>query len=350
MILSDILLSSEPLGWMVGHGANLICYIRADSTWRGKRAPWVPSSGFPPGHPGGLPNSVEAPRVVPPPRVVLAAAVPRVVLPPQRPVARQMPKAHQPNRPPTADEREEARLRTEAIIGGDRGGSSVEEERPAEERPSAGRPAEGRPSVEEGPAHESEEAERAARDALYALLCDSSAGANTSAGAKEAPSASRSGHQGGQKEEATKEAGSGGTKRCAEWEDELADDIEELFRTGPAKEELGGVLETEVRRALAQEESRKARKVEAKTEVLETTAKEEVPQGEEVLEATAKEVEVPTGEEVEVPTREEVEVKQELCDMIREVNTLCERMEGSSSSSSSGVRISYTIHVCYLAR
>ena len=348
MISSDVLLASEPLRWIGGTWGDWGDMdwgdIRADSTWRGRRAPWVPSHGFPPGYPGGLPEAVEAPRVVMP-RVVLPTAVPRVVLPPQRPVARQMPKPLQPNRPPTAKEVEEARLRTPEGV---QKGVAVE---PTEERP----------------AEESEEAERAAREALYALLSGPSD--------KEAPSAARSGHQGGQ-EEGTKEAGSGsgGTKRCSELEDGLAKEIADIFTCSEADE--AAFDERARRRAeeaeITQEERRKARKIKREEAwelqlakevevpqeagVLEVTATEvEDPQGEEVLEATSVKVEVAQGEEVlgatsmEVGEEESQEaVKMELCEMIREVNTMCERFDGSSSSSSSGVRISYTIHVCYL--
>ena len=151
MISSDVLLASESLRWIGGTWGDWGDMdwgdIRAESTWRGRRAPWVPSHGFPPGYPGGLPEAVEAPRVVMP-RVVLPTAVPRVVLPPQRPVARRMPKPLQPNTPPAATQLEEARLRTRQVLAT---GSAVE-------------------PTEEKPAEESEEAERAAREALYALI------------------------------------------------------------------------------------------------------------------------------------------------------------------------------------
>ena len=343
MISSDVLLASEPLRWIGGTWGDWGDMdwgdIRADSTWRGRRAPWVPSHGFPPGYPGGLPEAVEAPRVVMP-RVVLPTAVPRVVLPPQRPVARQMPKPLQPNRPPTAKEVEEARLRTPEGV---QKGVAVE---PTEERP----------------AEESEEAERAAREALYALISGPS-----------------------EKEEGNQEAGSGsgGTKRCSELEDGLAKEIADIFTCSEADE---AAFEERARRRaeeaeITQEERRKARKIKREEAweqlekdavvregvakevevpqeagVLEVTATEvEDPQGEEVLEATSVKVEVAQGEEVLGATSMEVgeeepqeAVKMELCEMIREVNTLCERFDGSSSSSSSGVRISYTIHVCYL--
>ena len=132
----------------------------------------------------------------------------------------------------------------------------------------------------------------------------------------------------------------------------MAKEIEEIFAVSEAQEAAYNerVRKREEEAETQREERAKIRKIK-REEAWEQLKKDGVISGGAAKEdeATAAKKEVPEATSMEVGEEESQEVvKRELCDMIQEVNTMCERFDGSSSSSSSGVRISYTIHVCYL--